>query len=101
MKTVYCYLDARRVEASRSACGGEDAPRRYVLPRRQEAACGGRRDNVLDFAACRRAMSAEEPPAEELKRAPAHKTRWIGLALDACATAAIVAFTALACLQFL
>lgn len=115
METVYYHLNARRIAVDGLASGGEDAPAAVsyaLLPRRSRPARGG--DNVLDLNACRRKLEAAgrwEAPAEEKApekisqvrpvRREDRLVRRLGLLLDFCATAAVVAFTIVAAARFL
>lgn len=99
MKTVFYYPEVRQV-----AVGQEGDAVRYILPARREGRPLLRtEDNVLDFDACRRALAGEEePPRPEPPRGRPGRRRGsrearlgrLGLALDLCATAAIVIFAA-------
>lgn len=112
METIYVHLNARKIGSSAMACGGETAPSGEcyaILPRpassRPAGAC-----KVLDFAAYRRKTEAECPAAAQTRASagsaePAVRSRRradrLGLLLDLCATAAILAVAVIASVRFL
>lgn len=98
METTYYSIDARQIrvyrgdEARQAAGGGEAGGCYMVLPRQKRVPRAGR-DNVIDFAACRRALEEEpdlqpdRPPETERKTGSAR----LSLLLDCVATAAVAA----------
>ena len=104
MDTIYYRLNAARItaEGDQKVSGGEGTCY-AVLPRRTRPV--PEEGKVLDFAACRRRLLAEEEthaPAEpvlpeEAEKAPAPRrglSPW--LLADLCASVAVVGFAALA-----
>ena len=96
METIYLNVNARQVTACREdagqkACVGQETACYTVLPRRKAPRRAGQ---VLDFAACRRALEEAEPapavpPAGEETPAPRH--RWdLALAADLVASAGML-----------
>lgn len=107
METVFYYPNVREVAVGQPENGGSTVC--YVLSaRRKPRPLPEGADRVLDFEACRRALAGapegEPGETEETRRErPARRRiggreerllRWLGLALDLCATAAIVVFAA-------
>lgn len=98
METTYFSIDARQIlvyrgdEARQAAGGGEAGGCYMVLPRQKRIPPAGR-DNVIDFAACRRAL--EEGSDLQPDRAPEAEQRTrsarLPLLLDCIATAAVAA----------
>ena len=122
METIYVHLNARKIRTGTLASGGayEETGECYALiPRRPAPAEDRPAGKVLDFEAYRRRQARSVPPEPEWEapetgpedhgasepirageRAERRARRW-GLALDACATFAILAMTAAACVRFL
>jgi len=112
METVYYHLNARRIAVGELASGGE-AYRYAFIPQKKARPLPPAADNVLDFQAYRAKLASAGPdlpeapedrepaaPARPARR-PADRFGLLSLALEVCATAAIVVFAAIASLQFL
>ena len=111
METVYYTLDAQRVSC-RGMASGEALPRYVIRPKlRAEEPFPGNMGQVLDFAACRRALEGREelcaeqaaPADEETQAHPLPPRMWgrTGLILDLLATGAVLAMAAAVILAFL
>ena len=114
METIYVHLNARKIRTGTLASGGayEETGEYYALIPRRAAPAGDRpAGKVLDFEAYRQRQPRSAPqtepedhgaaePAQAGDRSERRARRW-GLALDTCATFAILAMTAAACVRFL
>ena len=122
METIYVHLNARKIRTGTLASGGayEETGEYYALIPRRTAPAGDRpAGKVLDFEAYRHRQPRSAPPEPEWEapetepddhgaaepaqagdRSERRARRW-GLALDTCATFAILAMTAAACVRFL
>ena len=122
METIYYNLDARRLTVYDMASGEAAPAPGAMLFLRARPQAARRAGKVLDFGACRRALTGEEPPsalpedapkgesgdgAGEHRAAPAggkSRVRSPGrfqLALDAAASLAVVVMAAVVVSQFL
>lgn len=113
METIYYRLDARRLTVYHMASGEAAPPPRSLLRLCPEGRAPRGPGKVLDFEACRRAMSAQggqapapsvSGPALSPAPAPAEETtprsRRLRLALDAAASLAVVVMAAVVISQF-
>lgn len=115
METIYYRLDARRLTVYHMASGEAAPPPRSLLRLCPEGRAPRGPGKVLDFEACRRAMSAQggQAPAPSVSDpalspapapAPAEETpprsRRLRLALDAAASLAVVVMAAVVISQF-
>lgn len=122
METIYYNLDARRLTVYDMASGEAAPAPRDMLFLRTQPRVPQREGKVLDFDACRRALTGEETPfdlpedaAEEVREDNPGEDRTVSaveqprqrrprrfhLALDAAASLAVVVMAAVVVSQFL
>ena len=115
METIYYNLDARRMTVYDMASGEAAPAPRDMLFLRTQPRTPQREGKVLDFDACRRALTGEETPfdlpedagEETPEEVPAveqprqRRPRRFHLALDAAASLAVVVMAAVVVSQFL
>lgn len=122
METIYYNLDARRLTVYDMASGEAAPAPRDMLFLRTQPRVSQREGKVLDFDACRRALTGEETPfdlpedaGEEVREDNSGEDRTVSaveqprerrpqrfhLALDAAASLAVVVMAAVVVSQFL